>query len=85
MPGMRKETPKGGTSNCSGDAARQVGIIALKEHEAFVGVSKKGGPQDEVGIDGRFLHTIKPKPLKAGHAKTDAYIDNQRRLGGHFS
>ena len=40
---------------------------------------------DEVRIDGWLVYNIKHKPLKAGHAKTEAYIVRQRRwLGPRF-
>ena len=38
----------------------------------------------EVCINGRFVYEIKHKPLKAGHAKTDAYVDNVRRIDARF-
>ena len=47
---------------------------------AFVRVLGRGVPKDEVCIDGRSVYIIKHKPLKSGHAKTEAYIDSQRRL-----
>ena len=31
-------------------------------------------------INGRLANTAKHKPAKAGHVKTEAYIDNRRRL-----
>ena len=48
-------------------------------------VLKKDGPKDEVGINGRFVYAIKHKPLQAGHAKTEAYIDRQRRPDARFA
>ena len=35
-------------------------------------------------INGRFVYAIKHKPLKAGHANTEAYVDNQRGLDGRL-
>ena len=40
--------------------------------------------KDEVCINGRFAYAVKRKPLKAGHVKTEAYIDSERRLDGRF-
>ena len=31
-----------------------------------------------------FVYTIKHKPLNAGRVKTEAYIDNQRRIDARF-
>ena len=35
-------------------------------------------------INGKFVYTTKQEPLKAGHAKTEEYADNARRLGGRL-
>ena len=37
-------------------------------------------PRDGVCIDGRFVYTTKQKPSGEGHTKTEAYVDDQRRL-----
>ena len=85
MPGMRKEIPKGETSNCYGGAARQEAIKALEGHGPFIRLVRKDVPKDEVCINGRFVYAIKNKPLKDGHAETDAYIDSPRRLDARLS
>ena len=51
---------------------------------AFIRVLSKDCHKDEVCINGRFVYAIKYKPLKAGRAKTDAYVDNRRRLESRF-
>ena len=43
-----------------------------------------GVPSDEVCINGRFVYTAKRKPVKAGHTKTESYVDDQRRLDARF-
>ena len=50
-------------------ASRKVEIKALEEHGAFIRVLGKDVPNDEVCTSGRFVYTLKRKPLKAGHAK----------------
>ena len=52
----------------------------MGDRETFPMVSKKGVTNDAVCINGRFVYTIKHKPRKTGNTKTEAYIDNQRRL-----
>ena len=43
-----------------------------------------GVPKGAVCINVRFLYTIKHKPPKAGHVKSESYIDNERRLDARF-
>ena len=40
----------------------------------------KAVPKDEVCINGRFVYATNHKPLTAGHARTDEYIDDIIRL-----
>ena len=82
---MRREIPEGGTSNCYGDTERLEGLHDLEWHNTFARVMGEGVPKDEVRINGRFVYTRKHKPLKAGHVKTDAYIENRRRLDSRFA
>ena len=35
-------------------------------------------------IEGRFVYTIKGKPIAAGHKQTGAYIDEDRKLDSRF-
>ena len=51
---------------------------------AFLRASSKDVPKDEACISGRFVYTRKRKTLKSGHARTDAYVDEQRRLDARF-
>ena len=83
MSGMRKEITKGGTYNWYGDAARQVEIRALEEHGKSIRVLSKDSTKDEVCINGSVVYTIKHRPSKEGHARTDAYVDG-RRMGAAF-
>ena len=39
---------------------------------------------DEVCVSGMFVYDIKHKRSKDGHAKTESYIDSQRRLGARY-
>ena len=47
-------------------------------------VLRKDVPKDEVCINGRFVYEIKHMPLGDGHARTDAHIDDQSRVGARF-
>ena len=85
MHGMRKGIPKEETYNYYGDAPRRVEIAALGDHGPFSRVSSKDVPKAEVCINGRFVYTIKRKQSKAGHTRTNAYIDSQRRLDARFA
>ena len=50
----------------------------------FVNVTKKDVPRNEVCINGKFAYAIKHKFVDAGHGKTEACIDNERRLDSRF-
>ena len=58
----------------------EVEIKALGEHGAFLRVLRNDVPKDGVCINGRFVYAIKHKPLKAVHARSDAYVGGQGRL-----
>ena len=75
----------GETSNCYGDAARQVGIKDLEDRGAFIMVLGEDVHNDDVCINGRFVYNIKHKPWESGHAKTEAYIDSRSRLGARVA
>ena len=84
MSGERTEIPKEDNYNYYGDSERHVEIRALRDHVKFIRVSSKDLPRDEACIDGAFAYTTKQKSLKAGRAKTDAYVDGRRRLDARF-
>ena len=84
MRGARKGTPKDETYNYYGDSERQVDIESLEDHGSFRRVLSKDVPKGEVCINGMFAYTIKRKQLKAGHTRTESYIEGKRRLGGRF-
>ena len=50
----------------------------------FIMVLGKGVHMEELRIDGRLVYAINHKPSKAGHAKTEEYIDSQGRLDALF-
>ena len=56
----------------------------MEEHNTFIRVLIMDVPKDELCIDGRFVYTVMHKLLKAGHVKTEAYMDNQRRSDTRF-
>ena len=47
-------------------------------------VLRRDGPTDEVCINGGFFYATKHKPLKAGHARVDAYVDGRGMLDARF-
>ena len=66
------------------DATGEIEIGALEEPGTFITPLRKGVPKYEVCISGGFVYTIRNKPLRDGHTKTDAYVDNRRRLAARF-
>ena len=86
MHGVGKEIPKEETYNNYGDAARkiEIEIEAIEKHGAFIRIPFCRIPIDESLIEGRFVYTIKNKPLSAGYEKTDAYLDENRKLDARF-
>ena len=51
----------------------------------YKGVEREGGgAYGEICINGRFVYTAKHNPVKDGHARTDAYIYDPRRLDARF-
>ena len=84
MPGMRKEIPKWGTSNCYGDTERRGKIKALWGHNTSVVAMETDVPKDAVCINGRFVYTLKHKALKAGRVKTASCIENESLLDARF-
>ena len=83
MPGMRKETQKEETQNKYGDAARKLKLNQLRNmvrsYEYHFQRFRKGSL-----IGGRFVYTIKNKQIAAGHKKTGAYLDENRKLDAGF-
>ena len=51
---------------------------------AFIRVLRMDVPKDECCINGRFFYSARHKPLNDGHARADAYIDDQSWLGARF-
>ena len=47
-----------------GGDARIVEIQALEEHVTFIRVTQNDSPKDEACVNGRFVYTMKHKPLK---------------------
>ena len=79
MPGMRKEIPKEETQNKYGDASRKLKLAQLgnmvRLYEYHFQRFRKGSL-----IEGRFAYTVKNKQIAAGHKKTGAYLDGDRKL-----
>ena len=76
MPCMSKSTPQE-TYNYYGDASRKVEIKELEDNGAFIAVLSKDVPRDGVRISGTFLYTTKHQPLRAGHTRTEEYVDDR--------
>ena len=55
-----------------------------KKHGTFIRVPFDQIPPGESLIEGRFVYTIKNKPLSAGYGKTGAYLDENRKLDAGF-
>ena len=66
MPGMEKEIPQEETQNTYGGDARKIEIEAIGKHGTFIRVPFSEIPDGESLIAGRFVYTIKNKPIDAG-------------------
>ena len=83
-PGMGNVIPKEDAYNIYGGDSAEVEIEALRDRDTFIRVPQWGVAKEEVCIIGRFVYTMRRKPLKAGRANTEAYIDNERSLDARF-
>ena len=75
----KEETTNRDTYNWYGGAERKIEIRALVERGTFIWALSKDAPKGGVCINGMVVYTIKHKPLRVGHPRTDAYVDGRRR------
>ena len=82
---MRKEIPKEETYNYYGEAERRLEIRSSWDHGAFIMALSSDVPRDGVCKYGRVVYTMEHKPLKAGHTKTEPYLDYRRWIDARFA
>ena len=85
MQGMRKDIPK------SRNAKKQICGRITKDRNwsnwetwyVYTNTIFRDSRRGSL-IDGRFVFTIKNKPISVGHKKTGAYLDENRKLDAGF-
>ena len=80
FPGMRKEIPEAETFNKYGDAARAIELQEFRSREAVKPVHISQVPRGAKFVTGRFVYTLKEKPVGIGKVRTAAHIDDVRKL-----
>ena len=67
-----------------GDSAMKTERRAIEKHGAFVRIPYSDMPDGDSLIGGIFFYTGGNKPLRAGYAKTGAYVGGNRKLDDVF-